>query len=75
MAETAQANRVRHFELCFVEFAHSVEKLEPCKSDSFFFAAYGITSAMTHRVPTRGRSQGGTGSSTIGQAEIGPIRQ
>ena len=42
MAETAQANRVRHFELCFVEFAHSVEKLEPCKSDSFFFAAYGI---------------------------------
>ena len=37
MAETAQANRVRHFELCFVEFAHSNEKLELGKSYSFFF--------------------------------------
>ena len=36
MAETPQANRVRHFELCFVEFAHNVEKLELGKSDSFF---------------------------------------
>ena len=37
MAATAQANRVRHFELCFVEFAHSAEKLELGKSVSIFF--------------------------------------
>ena len=42
MAETAQANQARHFELCFVEFTHSNEKLELGKSDSFFLSPYGI---------------------------------
>ena len=37
MAATAQANRARHFEPCFVEFAHSAEKLELGKSVSIFF--------------------------------------
>ena len=35
MAKTAQANRVRHFELCFVEFVHSAAKLELGKSVFF----------------------------------------
>ena len=47
MALTAQANRARHFELCFVEFAHSNEKLELGKSDSFFLSPYGSFNLRT----------------------------
>ena len=51
MAETAQANRVRHFELCFVEFDHSAEKLELGKSVSIFFFRIRYRTT-TKKVPT-----------------------